>query len=298
MFLFAALSITIHDWSSVLYDLHEYPIYTFLFRKLTLSILNSVYIIISLINFIFCYWTADLNDYTSNPIYLIGIFFQICMSMFLTCFMLHAGLKLYGRIQGAAGKQPPHHHQQQVIVPPSIPLPSSYQLYHPTVASPPPQNLSNLVANNGNTSNNNNSVPPLPPSLCPPSPAQGSGPLTTTTSNPGFLNRLRTGTYDSNQFSDTTNSTTTLGTASMTPTTNPIQAGNNPQPPPPTQYLVSIPTANQAPNTQVNDNSLEFRIALLNLNVVMATCTVCIMLQVRESSKKSSFLSYINPFSF
>eukprot|EP01038_Epipyxis_sp_PR26KG_P006607 gene6607-9074_t len=103
-FLFAAFSITIHDWSAVLYQIHEYKLYHFLFGRATLISVNVIYAMISIINFIFCYALADLDVYLSSPVYLIGIFFQLGTSLLLTGFMLAAGLKLSLRIQGAAGE--------------------------------------------------------------------------------------------------------------------------------------------------------------------------------------------------
>lgn len=102
-FLFAALSITISDWSAVLHDIHEYQFYSFLFGRATLVTINVVYFAISLANFVLCYSLSDLDTYTASPIYVCAIFFQIAMNMLLTCFMLHAGLKLYSRIHGAVG---------------------------------------------------------------------------------------------------------------------------------------------------------------------------------------------------
>ena len=103
MFLFGALSITISDWASVLHDIHEYDISHFLFRKVTLISINLIYAAISVINFIFCFTLSDLDAYINSPVYVTAIFFQISVSILLTALMLHAGLKLYNRISGAAG---------------------------------------------------------------------------------------------------------------------------------------------------------------------------------------------------
>jgi hypothetical protein len=73
--------------------------------------INIVYFLIALINFIFCYTSADLGDYTDSPVYVTAIFVQIFMSILLTSFMLHAGLKLYSRIQGAVGNLDPNYGQ-------------------------------------------------------------------------------------------------------------------------------------------------------------------------------------------
>lgn len=103
MFLFGALSITISDWASVLHDIHEYDITHFLFRKVTLITINLIYVAISVINFVFCFSLSDLDAYIHSPVYVTAIFFQISVAVLLTAMMLHAGLKLYTRISGAAG---------------------------------------------------------------------------------------------------------------------------------------------------------------------------------------------------
>ena len=102
-FLFAAFSITISDWSAVLYDINEYELQPFLFRKATLVAINAMYTLVSLTNFIFCYTLKDFDSYTSSSLYIMGIFFQISVSLILTLFMLSAGLKLAWRIHGVSG---------------------------------------------------------------------------------------------------------------------------------------------------------------------------------------------------
>lgn len=120
-FLFAAFSITVNDWTSVLYDIHEYNLYPFLVRKATLIAINVLYFLISLLNFIFCFTFSQFNSYTSSSVYITGIFLQVSMSVVLTLFMLSAGLRLSFRIQGVVGEchsnnlpsTTNHHHQQQ-----------------------------------------------------------------------------------------------------------------------------------------------------------------------------------------
>lgn len=102
-FLFAAFSITISDWSTVLYDINEYELRPFLLRKATLIGINVVYTLVSLTNFIFCYTLSDFDSYTNSSLYIMGIFFQILVSLVLTLFMLSAGLKLAWRIHGVSG---------------------------------------------------------------------------------------------------------------------------------------------------------------------------------------------------
>jgi hypothetical protein len=98
-FLFSALSITISDWSSVLYNMKEYQRLPFLLRRVTLLSINLVYSAIALINFLFCYAAKDLEVYLDSPIYITALFFQIFISFVLTFFMLSAGIKLSWRIR-------------------------------------------------------------------------------------------------------------------------------------------------------------------------------------------------------
>lgn len=104
-FLFAAFSITLSDWSAVLYDINEYELRPFLLRKATLVGINVIYTLVSLTNFIFCYTLSDFDSYTNSILYIMGIFFQILVSLTLTLFMLSAGLKLAWRIHGVTGRR-------------------------------------------------------------------------------------------------------------------------------------------------------------------------------------------------
>ena len=102
--LFAAFSITIADWGALLFDIQEFKsLYLFLIRKASLVFLNTVYFFISIINFVFCYSLSDFNTYLNSPANITGIFIQVFVTLLLTCFMLHAGLKLSWRLKGAAG---------------------------------------------------------------------------------------------------------------------------------------------------------------------------------------------------
>ncbi len=102
-FLFAGFSITISDWAGVLYDINEYELQPFLLRKATLIGINVIYALVSLSNFVFCYTLTDFDSYTNSSLYILGIFFQISVSLLLTLFMLSAGLKLAWRIHGVSG---------------------------------------------------------------------------------------------------------------------------------------------------------------------------------------------------
>jgi hypothetical protein len=101
--LFSAFSITISDWSAVLYDINEYELQPFLLRKATLVVINVLYALVSITNFIVCYTLDNFDSYTNSSMYILGIFFQISVSLILTLFMLSAGLKLAWRIHGVSG---------------------------------------------------------------------------------------------------------------------------------------------------------------------------------------------------
>lgn len=86
-----------------MYDINEYELQPFLLRKATLIGINVLYALVSLTNFVFCYTLSDFDSYTSSSLYILGIFFQIAVSLILTLFMLSAGLKLAWRIHGVSG---------------------------------------------------------------------------------------------------------------------------------------------------------------------------------------------------
>lgn len=101
--LFVAYTITILDWSSVLYAIHEEPLWRMQLRNGTLYVVNAVFIVFSFINFGFCFSSKDLSSYTNSPVYTISLFLQIIAQLCVTCVMLVAGMKLSWRIKGASG---------------------------------------------------------------------------------------------------------------------------------------------------------------------------------------------------
>ncbi len=102
-FQFAAYSITISDWTSVLYILKEESSFPFLFKKTTLIVINVVVSTISVLNFLSLYQRGQsLDNYVEDPIYTIGIVSQFVSGIMLTCVMLHGGLKLSSRLRGAS----------------------------------------------------------------------------------------------------------------------------------------------------------------------------------------------------
>jgi len=105
MFMFAALSITIVDWHSVLHVLKEESSLPFLFKKATLAVVNAVVVLVCFWNFVSCWQHDDIMDYVQLPIYTIGIVTQFSSGLILTGVMLHGGLKLSRRIRGANGSE-------------------------------------------------------------------------------------------------------------------------------------------------------------------------------------------------
>lgn len=115
-FIFAAYSITISDWASVLHDIREVSTFPLLFRKATLIALNMIIFLISTANFIYIISLDNLSTYLSSGLYVTAIFIQVFASLVLTVYMLQAGLKLAHRIGGAmsvfnkgAGSSGPRH---------------------------------------------------------------------------------------------------------------------------------------------------------------------------------------------
>jgi hypothetical protein len=235
---------------------------------------------LSIINFIFCFWTADLTKYTSSPVYVVEIFFQICMSMLLTCLMLHAGLKLYGRIQGAAGRMDGSSSStNNSVISSSSKTTNNISLhsYPPSTPLPPP-----IPAIPGERNSSSNSAA-----------FSSSNPLNSrmaALASPDAGNRQRLGTNDSSQLTDSERQSYSLRASDQSTTVSnkvPNNGGN---------IHISLPNPNGPTNQQVTDNSAEFRTALLNLNIVMASCTLCVMLQV--SADASSLVSFFFTLSF
>lgn len=102
-FIFTAYSITITDWSSVLYEINEDSHVPFLLKRGIVWTITAAVLIIALLNFIFCLAMNNLATYTETPIYIMGLLVQMGASLMLTCVMLHGGIKLAWRIRGASG---------------------------------------------------------------------------------------------------------------------------------------------------------------------------------------------------
>jgi hypothetical protein len=98
-FMFAAYSVTISDWANVLFEIKEDTFMPFIFRKATLLFLNFLFLVISIINFIYCYTTANLQQFLDSAVSETDVLFMIGTPLILTVIMLRSGLKLSARIQ-------------------------------------------------------------------------------------------------------------------------------------------------------------------------------------------------------
>jgi hypothetical protein len=91
MFLLAAYSITINDWSSVLYSIQETKRLPLVFRTGFLVFLNTIFSIFCLLNFVLVIAVRDVDKYAGTVTYKVSIMLQVAVSLALTLFMLHAG---------------------------------------------------------------------------------------------------------------------------------------------------------------------------------------------------------------
>ena len=101
--LFGAFSLTLHDWTKVLLAIKEETLIQSKRRTLFLIVINAVSLIISCINFTYCYEAQDLDSYAQSDFYVLELFVQIASPLFLAVMMIRAGRKLSVRIKGAAG---------------------------------------------------------------------------------------------------------------------------------------------------------------------------------------------------
>ena len=103
MFLLAAYSITINDWSSVLYSIQEIKRLPLVFRTGFLVFVNTVFSLFCIFDFAVIIAVRDVDRYTGTLTYKISIMLQISVTLALTLFMLYAGLGLSWRLQGVSG---------------------------------------------------------------------------------------------------------------------------------------------------------------------------------------------------
>lgn len=92
--LFAAYSMTIYDWSAVLYDIKEIDHRPLFFRRNSLIAITVLMFISSAVNFVYMYTTSGVDSYINSPLYVVNIFLQVASGMFLTGMMLSAGVRL------------------------------------------------------------------------------------------------------------------------------------------------------------------------------------------------------------
>ncbi len=106
MFLFIAFSMTIFDWSQLLYRIDEIGSSYFFLRKSVLFGINAVVVLSSLLSFSILIENGNnLTTFTDSPEYKAQTYVQIVAAGTLTLMMLHAGVKLHRRISGAGGEQ-------------------------------------------------------------------------------------------------------------------------------------------------------------------------------------------------
>jgi hypothetical protein len=101
--LLGAYSMTISDWSSVLYDIQEMGHRPFLFRRGALIVINIIFASCSIATFIYCNAASDIDEFTHSPLYIVMIIMQIVTELTLTTMMLSAGIRLLRRIKGVTG---------------------------------------------------------------------------------------------------------------------------------------------------------------------------------------------------
>lgn len=92
--LFSAYSMTIYDWSAVLYDIKEIDHRPLFFRRNSLIGVTVLMFLISAVNFVYMYTTSGVNSYINSPLYVTNIFLQVVAGLFLTGMMLSAGVRL------------------------------------------------------------------------------------------------------------------------------------------------------------------------------------------------------------
>lgn len=102
--LFAAFSMTIYDWSHVLFEISEFSgQFSFIFSKYALIFINICFICNGLLNFIYILIIHDLNKYVDSIIYHLDQYIQGIISLIFVFLMLSCGLSLTYRIKAVAG---------------------------------------------------------------------------------------------------------------------------------------------------------------------------------------------------
>jgi hypothetical protein len=98
-FLFTAYSLTISDWTTVLFEIKEDELIPFLLRKASLAFLSLIFFVISIMNFIYCFTSENLQEFLDSDVYETGLLLMIFIPLLLTVIMLRSGIKLSVRIQ-------------------------------------------------------------------------------------------------------------------------------------------------------------------------------------------------------
>lgn len=91
-----------------MYDLREFHDWPFFLRRVSLVAVNVVFMSFGFSLFVTCMFYDDIDDITNTELYNVVYWVQIACSAAVTSVMLHLGLKLKQRIQGAAGPQDDH----------------------------------------------------------------------------------------------------------------------------------------------------------------------------------------------
>ena len=99
--LFMAYSIMIRDWSKALFEMNEFRKVPILLSKWSLILVNICFTLMALVSFVYLFIVKDLDEFLHSVVYQIGMYFQIAVPFTLSAMMLHTGLHLLVKIQGA-----------------------------------------------------------------------------------------------------------------------------------------------------------------------------------------------------
>jgi hypothetical protein len=99
----AAFSITISNWRTVLFELHDYSYYPSLLGTAYLLSINVIVDVFAFINFGLCFSVNNFKSFLDTQAYVILCFIMIIFPFLLAVIMLRAGLALSSELQAAAG---------------------------------------------------------------------------------------------------------------------------------------------------------------------------------------------------
>jgi hypothetical protein len=83
----------------VLFEIKEDELIPFLLRKASLVFLSLIFFVISIMNFIYCFTSENLQEFLDSDVYETGLLLMIFIPLLLTVIMLRSGIKLSVRIQ-------------------------------------------------------------------------------------------------------------------------------------------------------------------------------------------------------